>query len=54
MDATGRLDSFDKIYCIFLQAFLTPEFVKQNPDYEPYVEKLKDLIVDQVRHRGTT
>lgn len=32
----------------FEKAFLTPEFVKQNPDYEPYVEKLKDLIVDQV------
>lgn len=35
------LDSF--------QAFLTPEYIKQNPDYAPYVEKLKELIVDQVR-----
>nr|XP_058959333.1 dedicator of cytokinesis protein 1-like [Pocillopora verrucosa] len=30
------------------KAFLTPEYIKQNPDYAPYVEKLKELIVDQV------
>ena len=31
------------------QAFLTPEFVKENPDSADYVEKLKSSLVEQVR-----
>lgn len=37
------------LFLDLFQAFLTPEYIKQNPDYAPYVEKLKELIVDQVR-----
>jgi len=33
---------------------LTPEFVQKNPDSMDHVERLKDLIVEQVRAEGET
>ena len=35
--------------CFSLQAFLIPEFVQKNPDDAGNVERLKDLIVEQVK-----
>ena len=34
---------------ILSQAFLTPAFVKENPDSADYVERLKSSLVEQVR-----
>ena len=40
------------LLCFLFQAFLTPSFLQDNPDSVEYVEKLKDLIVEQVRNAG--
>jgi len=37
---------------ILSQAFLTPAFVKENPDSADYVERLKSSLVEQVRIEG--
>ena len=37
---------------ILSQAFLTPAFVKENPDSVDYVERLKSSLVEQVRTEG--